>query len=71
MQTYNKLGEYKTALELAKIGLVGNDSFSELHLESAIAYKGLGDLPMAKLEAEKALQFAPNYEAAKKFLAPL
>jgi tetratricopeptide (TPR) repeat protein len=68
IQTYNKLGEYQKAIELAKIGLVGNDSFSELHLEMAIAYKGLGDLTKARQEVDKALRFAPLSETAKQFL---
>lgn len=68
VQTYNKLGEYQKALELAKIGLVGNDSFAELHLESAIAYKGLGDKERAREVAEKALHYSPNFQAAKDLL---
>jgi len=61
VQTYNKLGEYQKALDLAKIGLATYEPFPELHLESAIAYKGLGDLVRAKAEADRALVLAPNY----------
>ncbi|MBI1872203.1 C39 family peptidase [Candidatus Collierbacteria bacterium] len=71
VQTHNRLGEYEKALELAKIGLKYNDSFAELYLESAIAYKGLGDLVKAREEAQKALTFAPNFELAKRFIREL
>lgn len=64
VQTYNLLGEYKKALEMAQLGLKNNDSYAELHLESAIAYRGLGDLTKAKDEVEKALRYAPNLESA-------
>jgi len=67
VQTYNELGEYQKALELAQIGLAANDSFAELHLESAIAYKGLGNLDLARQEVDKALASAPNFQAARDF----
>ncbi len=71
VQTYNKLGEYDKALELANLGLQFNDSFAELHLEKAIAYKGLNNLAAAKAETEKALFFAPNLKPARDYLASL
>lgn len=71
VQTYNKLGEYQQALELANLGLAGNDSFAELHLEKAIAYKGLGDTQKAREEAQRALEFAPNLSSAQEFLESL
>lgn len=71
IQTYNKLGEYNKALELIRIGLAGNDSFAELHYESAIAYQGLGDEAKAREEAQKALQYSPNLHEAKDFLDSL
>ncbi len=71
VQTYNKLGEYQKALDLAALGLASNDSYAELHLENAIAYRGLGNLDKAREEAEKALNFAPNYKAAQDFLDSL
>lgn len=55
VQTYNKLGEYQKALELANIGLRSNDSFPELHIEKAIAYRGLGQNDLAQEEQQKAL----------------
>ncbi len=71
VQTYNQLGEYQKALELAAEGLRNNDSYAELHLEAAIAYKGLGQISRAKEEVGKALSFAPNLEAAQKFAQSL
>lgn len=67
VQTYNQLGEYQKALELAQIGLANNDSFSELHLEKAYSYKGLKDLRKAKEEAQKALLYSPNLKVAQEF----
>ena len=71
VQNYNKIGEYQKALELADLGLRSNDSFAELHLEKAIAYKGLGNAGAAKTEIEKALVFAPNLKVARDYLAAL
>lgn len=71
IQTYNALGEYDKALALANIGLGGNDSFAELHLESAIAYKGLGNNEKARAEAERALFYSPNFAKAKVFMSSL
>ncbi len=71
VQTYNKLGEYEKALELADLGLRFNDSFAELHLEKAIAFKGLNRLEEAKREVETALSFAPNLKPASDYLASL
>lgn len=71
IQTYNKLGEYEKALELANIGLAGNDSFAELHLEKAIAYKGLGDTAKARDEAQQAIRHSPNFTNAQDFLSSL
>ena len=68
VQTYNKLGEYDKALELAGQGLGSNDSFAELHLERATSYKGLGEAEKARAEAEKALFFDPELQKAKDFL---
>ncbi len=72
IQTYNALGEYQKAIEMADIALWGNnDSFAEAHLEKAIAYKGLGDKGKARDEVNKALFFYPNFEKAQDFLASL
>lgn len=71
IETYNALGEYSKALELSRIGLSGNDSFAELHLESAIAYKGLGDREKAREEGQRALFYYPNFEKAKVFMSSL
>ena len=71
VQTYNKLGEYAKALETAAVGLRTYEPYPELHLESAIAYKGLGDLSNARKEAERAIVLAPNFEPAKEFLGGL
>ncbi len=71
IQTYNQLGEYEKALELTRMGLVGNDSFAELHLEAAIAYKGKGDIQQARQEAQKALSYFPEFTAASDFLDSL
>ena len=71
VQTYNALGEYKKALELTRIGLKSNDSFAELHLEAAIAYKGLGNTQEAREEAQKALFYSPGFTKAKDFLASI
>lgn len=67
VQTYNKLGEFQKALELAKIGLATYEPFAELQLESAIAYKGMGDLVMARQKVDRALILAPNFTPALKF----
>jgi tetratricopeptide (TPR) repeat protein len=71
VQTYNELGEYQEALELANVGLAANDSFAELHLEKAIAYKGLGDTEKAREEAQLALTHAPDFTNAQDFLSSL
>lgn len=41
--TYNKLGEYDKAIELANIGLAGNESFGELQKEKAFALESLSN----------------------------
>ena len=41
VKTYNKLGEYEKAIELANIGLRGNEKFTELQEEKEFALKGL------------------------------
>lgn len=69
--TYNKLGEYDAALSLARIGLTDNGSFAELHMESAIAYNGLGNGQMAKTEMQEALRLSPHLPQAADFLASL
>jgi len=71
VQTYNALAQYDKALELTRIGLASNDSFAELHLEAAVAYKGLGNAEKARSEAEKSLFYSPEWEPAKDFLASL
>lgn len=71
VQTYNKLGEYKKALELAQLGLQNNAEFNELLLEEAIAYKGLGDISKAKEAVEQAIKYAPQYEPALQFAKTL
>lgn len=71
VKTYNQLGEYQKALELAKLGLAGNNAFAELHLESAMAYKGMGNLNLARNEAEKSLYFSPGYPEAREFISTL
>ncbi|OGM24579.1 hypothetical protein A2962_01325 [Candidatus Woesebacteria bacterium RIFCSPLOWO2_01_FULL_39_61] len=71
VETYIALSESDKAIQLANVGLIGNDSFSELHLEKAKAYKGLGDMGKAREETEKALYYHPNYPDAKEFLNSL
>ncbi len=41
--TYNKLGEYRKAIELANIGLAGNESFVELQREKTFALESLSN----------------------------
>jgi tetratricopeptide (TPR) repeat protein len=65
VQTLNALGKYQEALALADTGLWSNDSFAELHVEKAKAYKGLNNIPKAKEEIQKALVYAPNLKEAK------
>lgn len=71
IQTYNKLGAYQKAIELANLALGGNDSFAEAHVEKAIAYKGLGNKTLAKVEIEKALFYSANLKAAQDLLSSL
>jgi tetratricopeptide (TPR) repeat protein len=71
VQTYNKLGEYAKAIQMADRGLRGNDTFAELHYEKAIAFKSLGNMNAARLEAEKSLGLDANFEEAKIFLNDL
>lgn len=71
VQTYNMVGRYETALELARSGLVANESYPELHYESAVALKGLGRIAEAKKEAEKTLSLDPDFTQATEFLASL
>ena len=69
IQTYNSLGEYAKALDLVKEALWFNDSFAEAHLEAAFAHKGIGNIPFAKHEAQKALELAPALKKAQELLA--
>ncbi len=71
VQTYNEIGRFQTALDLARKGLVYNDSFAELHYESAVALKGLGKTAEARAEAEKTLVMDPDFQKAKNLLATL
>jgi len=71
VQTLNQLGEYRQAIELADIGLVGNDSFAELHVEKARSYIGLGETEKAKQEVEKAIYYSPNLVSAREILESL
>lgn len=71
VQTLNELGKYQEALTMADTGLFANDSFAELHVEKAKAYKGLGDRQKAKEEIQKALQYAPNLQSANDLLSNL
>lgn len=64
VQTYNKLGEYKKALDTANLGMWFNDNFAEMHYEKAVAYKGLGDTQNAKIEVQKTLSLDPKYNIA-------
>lgn len=71
VETFNALGEYREAIELADLALWSNDSFAEAHYEKAVAYKGLGETQNAKREAEKALSYSPGYIRAQEILATL
>ena len=71
VQTLNELGDYGGALELADIGLSGNDSFAELHAEKAKSYIGLGEKDRAKQEAEKAIFYSPDLKSAQDILSSL
>lgn len=71
VQTLIKLKKYNEAIALADQGLWSNDTFAELHLEKARAYKGLGNTDKAKQEAQSALFHSPNFQKAKDFLASL
>jgi len=42
IETYNKLGEYQKAIELANIALAGNESFIEVQQEKEFALEKLG-----------------------------
>ncbi len=66
VMNYNKLGEFNKALELSRIGLADNESFAELHLQSAIAYQGLGDLVRAREEMDKVMLYAPKLGATQR-----
>ncbi len=71
VQTLNELGKYEEAIILANMGLLANDSFAELHLEKARAFKGLGQRESARDEIQTALFYSPNLEGAKDFLMSL
>ncbi|MBU6415046.1 C39 family peptidase [Patescibacteria group bacterium] len=71
IQNYNRLKEYKKALELIAVGLKNNESFAELYEERAIAYAGLGDAARAKDAAETAVRLAPESTSAKNLLLAL
>lgn len=71
VQNLIALGKYKEALALADTGLWSNDSFAELHVEKARAYKGLDNLQKASEEVQKALLYAPNLQSAKDLAAGL
>ncbi len=71
IKTYNELKEYKNALRFITIGLKGNDEFSDLHFQAAMAYQGLGDIKNALVEVEKTVTLAPDYEPAQQLLSEL
>ena len=71
VQTLNELGDYRGALELADIGLSGNDSYAELHVEKAKSYIGLSEKDKAKQEAEKAIFYSPDLTSARDLLSSL
>ena len=71
VQTLNELQDYRGAIELADIGLAGNDSFAELHVEKAKSYIGLGEKDKAKQEAEKAIFYSPDLKSAQNILSSL
>lgn len=62
VQNLNALKKYEEALTLADLGLWSNDSFAELHVEKAKAYKGLGQTQKAEEERQKALKYAPGLQ---------
>jgi tetratricopeptide (TPR) repeat protein len=64
VQTYNKLGLFSKAIELANKGLAGNYEFAEMHFEKAIAYRGLGDMEKAEAEIAITLSMDPNFDTA-------
>lgn len=65
VQTFNELGQYELALELANEGLRGNNSFAELHVEAARAYLGLGERERARSHVEAALGVSPTLDGAR------
>lgn len=68
VQTANAVGRYEDALRLANQGLRNNNPFAELHYESAVAYKELGNMESAKKELNLTLKYDPNYQKAKDLL---
>lgn len=68
VSVYNKTGNYQTAIDLANIGLRGNESFAEMHYEKAIAYRGMGNTEMMKASVTRAIQYDSNYTEAKELL---
>lgn len=65
VQTLIALKKYQEAIAIADLGLWANESFAELHVEKAKAYKGLNNIQKAKEEVQKALLYAPNLQSAK------
>jgi tetratricopeptide (TPR) repeat protein len=71
VQTLNELGKYNDALQMANQALTGNETFAEMHLEKARAHKGLGQTNQARLEAQAATGYAPDFQPAWEFLRTL
>ncbi len=62
---------YPTSTPTIKFVEASFEANPELHLESAIAQKGLGNVLGAKKEVERAIELAPKYEEAKAFYVSL
>jgi tetratricopeptide (TPR) repeat protein len=71
VQTLNQLGRHQEAIGLAQEALAGNETFAEMHFELARAYFGLGNLDQARISAQAALHFAPDFQPAHLFLNSL
>lgn len=63
-ETYNKLGQWQKAIDMANLGMWFNDNYAEMHYEKYIAYKGMGDSANAQTELQKAKDLDPNIESS-------
>jgi TolB-like protein/DNA-binding winged helix-turn-helix (wHTH) protein/Tfp pilus assembly protein PilF len=67
----DRIGSFKTGLEMAQKAKILDKSLPVAYFVSGFAYRGLGEYMKALVEAEKAIEYDPNYANAHLLLATL